>query len=79
MHSHLTRREAQVFELLMQRRYNSEIADALSISVQTVKNYTSRIYSKLGIASRRDLFQLVFQDSRSAARTSQKSRPVQVS
>jgi DNA-binding NarL/FixJ family response regulator len=49
----LTKRECQVLELLGKGKDNQEIADALGISLQTVKNYVSVIYSKLGAENRR--------------------------
>ncbi|MCK5470499.1 MAG: response regulator transcription factor, partial [Cyclobacteriaceae bacterium] len=38
---------------------NQQIADELFISLQTVKDHTHRIYSKIGINSRMKLVQLV--------------------
>lgn len=73
----LTQREAQVFELVARRRSNSEIAEILCISVQTVKNYTSRVYSKLGVASRREVFRLVAPNSYSAGGMSRTTWSVQ--
>lgn len=48
----LTRREAQVLLLIVDSYDNHEIADALGIAEQTVKNYTSTIYAKLGVRDR---------------------------
>lgn len=48
----LTRREAEVLQLMAHGRTNNQIAVALSITEQTVKNYVSNIFSKLGVATR---------------------------
>jgi len=49
----LTNRELDVLALLAQRLTNQEIADRLSLSLQTVKNYTHRLYQKLHVNNRR--------------------------
>jgi DNA-binding NarL/FixJ family response regulator len=51
----LTPREQQIFTLMLKRHTNSDIAEALGISVQTVKNHTSRILRKLHLRRRTDL------------------------
>jgi DNA-binding NarL/FixJ family response regulator len=48
----LTRREAQVLLLIVDSYDNHEIAETLGIAEQTVKNYTSTIYAKLGVRDR---------------------------
>lgn len=48
----LTRREAQVLALLCAGSTNREIADALVISDNTVKNHVRRLYEKLQVRSR---------------------------
>ena len=58
----LTPREAEVLELLQDGWTNSEIADDLSIGIETVRTHARNIYRKLGIASRRDLSRLARQD-----------------
>lgn len=45
----LTEREREVARLMVQRLGNSEIAERLYLSVGSVKQYTSGIYSKLQI------------------------------
>jgi len=47
-----TRREQDIIRLLMQGKSNQEIAQALFLTVGTVKNYISQIYSKAGITDR---------------------------
>jgi len=49
----LTDREFEVLTLLAQRLSNKEIAEKLSISLNTVKSHTSNIYSKLGVKNRK--------------------------
>lgn len=48
----LSHREQQVLELLAGGQSNETIARALGLSPQTVRNYVSTIYSKLGVHSR---------------------------
>ena len=48
----LTRREAQVLSLLCAGSTNHEIAEALVISDNTVKNHVRRLYEKLQVRSR---------------------------
>lgn len=51
----LTATERQIAGLVVTGLTNREVADALFMSVRTVESNLSRIYSKLGIASRREL------------------------
>jgi DNA-binding NarL/FixJ family response regulator len=51
----LTSREVEVLELLQDGHTNSEIAEALSIGVETVRTHARSIYRKLGVPSRREL------------------------
>jgi len=51
-HEDLTRREWEIFHLVMIGKSNSEIADELIISVSTVKYHVSNILSKLGVKNR---------------------------
>lgn len=54
----LTPREADVLELLQDGSTNAQIAQALSIGLETVRTHARNIYRKLGISSRRDLARL---------------------
>jgi DNA-binding NarL/FixJ family response regulator len=54
----LTPREADVLELLQEGSTNAQIAQALSIGLETVRTHARNIYRKLGISSRRDLARL---------------------
>ena len=51
----LTAREAEVLELLQSGRANAEIAQALHVSVETVRTHARHVYRKLGVNNRRDL------------------------
>lgn len=48
----LTGREAEVAVLLLQRRSNAEIAEALELSEHTARHHTERVLHKLGVNSR---------------------------
>lgn len=54
----LTPREADVLELLQDGATNAQIAQTLSIGIETVRTHARHIYRKLGISSRRDLARL---------------------
>ncbi len=51
----LTEREADVLDLLQQNLSNAEIAQKLTVGVETVRTHARNIYRKLGVTSRRDL------------------------
>jgi NarL family two-component system response regulator LiaR len=53
-----TRREREIFELVLKRFTNAAIAKKLSLKPRTVENYLSRIYAKTGAAARSDLMDL---------------------
>jgi DNA-binding CsgD family transcriptional regulator len=53
----ITKRERQVVQQICLGKTNKQIADELFISLQTVKDHTHRIYSKLGVKSRMQLVQ----------------------
>ncbi|WP_449062339.1 helix-turn-helix domain-containing protein [Planomonospora algeriensis] len=48
----LSRREAEVMELIADGHSNGQIARHLFLSEKTVKNHVNRIYAKLGADSR---------------------------
>ncbi len=50
----LSAQEMRVWELLRERKSNKEIAAELNVEVTTVKSHVYRIFSKLGIRSRRE-------------------------
>jgi DNA-binding NarL/FixJ family response regulator len=48
----LTNRERQILSLTAQGRANGRIVAELNLAEQTVRNYVSRIYTRLGVESR---------------------------
>lgn len=48
----LTKREKEVFELLVQNRSTRQMASELSISEKTVRNHISNAMQKLGVQGR---------------------------
>lgn len=48
----LTKREKEVFELLVKNKTTAEIADSLFISEKTVRNHISNAMQKLGVKGR---------------------------
>lgn len=48
----LTKREKEVFELLVLNKTTKEIADILNISEKTVRNHVSNAMQKLGVKGR---------------------------
>jgi len=58
----LTARERDVLELLQDRRTNPEIAEELSIGIETVRTHARNVYRKLGVPSRRELARMAQRD-----------------
>ena len=54
--SSLTMREQEVLGFMLQRYSNAEIARELFIGIPTVKTHVSKVLQKLGVGSRKDLF-----------------------
>ncbi len=52
MKSILTKREKEVFELLVSNNTTKDIADTLNISEKTVRNHISNVMQKLGVKGR---------------------------
>jgi DNA-binding NarL/FixJ family response regulator len=48
----LTARERELLRHIVAGSTNAEIAEALQVREQTIKNYVSRLYAKLGVHSR---------------------------
>jgi len=48
----LTTRELEILRLMCEGQPNQQIADALVVSINTVKKHTSNIYGKLGVKNR---------------------------
>lgn len=55
----LTQRELEIAELITKGYSNVKISQALGISLGTVKNYISTIYSKLEVSNRQDAIYII--------------------
>jgi len=55
----VTKRERQIVQQICLGKTNKQIAEELFISLQTVKDHTHRIYSKIGVSSRMQLVQMM--------------------
>lgn len=51
----LSKQERNIFEAILQEKTNAQICDEFFISARTVENYTSRLYSKIGVKNREEL------------------------
>jgi DNA-binding NarL/FixJ family response regulator len=51
----LTHREQEIVRLMVDGRSNDEIGAALSISRKTVEGHLSRLFARVGVASRAEL------------------------
>jgi len=51
-HQGLTGREQEILQLLCSGKANSEIAQQLNISENTVKNHMQRVFAKLNVKTR---------------------------
>lgn len=54
----LTRRETDVLRRVLKGLKNTDVAEELGISEQTVKDHLSKIYMKIGISNRNDLMRI---------------------
>jgi DNA-binding NarL/FixJ family response regulator len=55
----LTAQETRVLELITERKGNRAVAEALFVSVATVKTHVNNLFGKLGVASRAQAAELV--------------------
>lgn len=60
----LTQRESEVLRMAVQGKSNEEIANDLFVSIGTVKAHLYHIYKKMGIHTRKELFDMVGIDGR---------------
>jgi DNA-binding CsgD family transcriptional regulator len=58
---HISNREREILELILQGKTNKEIEDMLFISLSTVKNHIYNIYQKLGVKTRGQLVHLILE------------------
>ena len=54
----LTDRDREIIQLIARAYSNKDIAGQLGIAEQTVKNYLSQIYNKLGVFRRTELMRM---------------------
>lgn len=52
MNSVLTKREREIFELLIMNKSTSEISKILFVSEKTIRNHISNVMGKLGVKGR---------------------------
>lgn len=57
LHRPLTEREYEVLNQAISNKNNGEIADAVYVSVNTVKTHLKNIYTKLGVSNRKEALQ----------------------
>ncbi|WP_462249257.1 tetratricopeptide repeat protein [Ekhidna sp.] len=55
----LSEREYDVFKLIFSQKTNSEIANELFVSINTVKTHLKNLYSKLGVSNRKEALSVV--------------------
>jgi DNA-binding NarL/FixJ family response regulator len=55
----LTKREREVLYLMLQAHDTNQIANSMSVAVQTVRNYVSSIYNKLHVSNKMDLVRMM--------------------
>lgn len=48
----ITKREKEIFELLIENKSTKDISNILNISEKTVRNHISNVMQKLGVKSR---------------------------
>lgn len=63
VHNALTEREFEILKLAISKKTNSQIADEVFVSVNTVKFHLKNIFNKLGVANRLEALEFVTQKS----------------
>jgi DNA-binding NarL/FixJ family response regulator len=54
--AHLTAKEQEILVLMLEGHSNRRIAEALCVSLATIKTHVGSVYKKLGVSSREELF-----------------------
>ncbi|MCP4158028.1 MAG: histidine kinase [bacterium] len=60
----ISKREQDIFNLILKGKSNKNIEDELFISIKTVKNHVYNIYKKMGVQSRIELIHLVYESEK---------------
>ena len=55
----LSEREYDVFKQIFSQKTNSEIAEELFVSINTVKTHLKNLYNKLGVSNRKEALDVV--------------------
>jgi len=63
---HISKREQEIIELILQGKSNKEIKELLFISFNTVKNHIYNLYQKLGVKSRGQLVHFIMESQKQA-------------
>ena len=61
---HISSREKEVLDLILEGRSNKEIKDILFISIHTVRNHIYNLYQKLGVNTRGQLVHFILEAQR---------------
>lgn len=56
---HLTSKEKEVVRMILNKKKNQEIAKEMFIELSTVKTHINNIYKKIGVKSRKELFDIL--------------------
>lgn len=56
----LSEREFDVFKQIFSQKTNSEIAEELFVSINTVKTHLKNLYNKLGVSNRKEALEVMF-------------------
>jgi DNA-binding NarL/FixJ family response regulator len=72
----LTPREKEILDLVTRGLSNKEIADCLSIALNTVKNHVHNMLDKLNVRSRHEAAWVETHSSRQSARSRRSKKPL---
>jgi DNA-binding NarL/FixJ family response regulator len=71
----LSKREQEVSRLVVAGLSNREIAESLSLSEHTIKNYLFRIFEKVGVSTRTELVLHMLSEAKPAERERKDQSP----